>query len=367
VQALLFLELFLMPEFSVGEIAERVGGDVTGEVFTVIGGVAALDAAGPADLSLVANRKYLSYVGNTGAAAVLVSPQLADVIPEGVTRIVVPDVHAALGQVLALLYPPRPHPPGVHATAVVGADVDLGKDASVGAYAVLEQGSVIGERVRIGPHTVVGEGCRVGADTVLHPHVTLYPGVVLGERCIVHSGARLGSDGFGYTWGDGQHRKVPQVGGCRIDDDVEIGANTTVDRGSIGDTRIGQGTKIDNLVHLAHNVSVGKHAIVVAQVGIAGSSTIGEGAVLGGQAGIGGHLEVGAGARIGAQAGVIGDVAPGETVSGYPARPHREAMRAQGALFRLPLLLRKVQRLERALLAREAQNGHDGDPSTRSS
>jgi UDP-3-O-[3-hydroxymyristoyl] glucosamine N-acyltransferase len=362
----LFLEIPLMSVFSVGEIAERVGGEVRGEVSTVIGGAAALDAAGPTDLSLVANRKYLSYVADTGAAAVLVSPQLADAIPEGLTTIVVADVHAALGQVLALLYPPRSYRPGVHATAVVGVDVALGEGASVAAYAVIEQGSVIGERVRIGPHTVVGEGCRVGADTVLHPHVTLYPGVVLGERCIIHSGARLGSDGFGYAWTDGRHRKVPQVGGCRVDDDVEIGANTTVDRGSIGDTRIGQGTKIDNLVHLAHNVSVGKHAIVVAQVGIAGSSSIGDGAVLGGQAGIGGHLEVGAGARVGGQAGVIGDVAPGETVSGYPARPHREAMRAQGALFRLPLLVRKVQRLERALLEREAHSGNEGDPSTSS-
>jgi UDP-3-O-[3-hydroxymyristoyl] glucosamine N-acyltransferase len=227
-------------------------------------------------------------------------------------------------------------------------DVELGAEVSVGPFAVIEAGAVLGDRVRIGPHSVVGAGSKLGVDTLLHPHVTLYPGTVLGERCIVHSGARLGSDGFGYAWTGTEHRKVPQVGGCRLGDDVEIGANTTIDRGSIGDTRVGQGTKIDNLVQLGHNVRVGERAILISQVGIAGSTTVGDGAVLGGQVGVGGHLEIGAGARVGAQAGVTGDVPAGETVSGYPARPHRLALRAQAVTLRLPEILRRLRRLERA-------------------
>jgi UDP-3-O-[3-hydroxymyristoyl] glucosamine N-acyltransferase len=177
----------------------------------------------------------------------------------------------------------------------------------------------------------------------------LYAGVRIGARCIVHSGARLGADGFGYAWMDGGHRKILHVGGCVIDDDVEIGANTTIDRGSIGDTVIGQGTKIDNLVQIGHNCRVGKHVIIVSQVGISGSTVVEDGAVIGGQAGVQGHVTIGSGARVGAQAGVIGDIAPGATVSGYPARPHREAMRASAALQRMPGLLARITRIEKAV------------------
>jgi UDP-3-O-[3-hydroxymyristoyl] glucosamine N-acyltransferase len=176
--------------------------------------------------------------------------------------------------------------------------------------------------------------------------------VQIGAECVIHSGARLGRDGFGYALVDGEHQKMPQVGGCRIADKVEIGANTTIDRGSIGDTVVGRGTKIDNLVHLGHNVRVGERAIIIAQVGVAGSSIVGDGAVLAGQVGVSGHLTIGAGARVAAQAGVIGDVSPGETVSGYPARPHREALRSQAAAFRLPSLLKRVRAVEKALLRR---------------
>jgi UDP-3-O-[3-hydroxymyristoyl] glucosamine N-acyltransferase len=337
-----------MPDFSVAELAGRVGGEVSGDGTRRIRGVATLESAGPADLSLVANRKYLPYVAATRAAAVLVAQALEDRLPAELTRIRVRDPHVALGEAIRLLHPPTRHPTGIHPTAVVEDDVELGAEVSVGPFAVIEAGAVLGDRVRIGPHSVVGAGSRLGVDTLLHPHVTLYPGTVLGERCIVHSGARLGSDGFGYAWTGTEHRKVPQVGGCRLGDDVEIGANTTIDRGSIGDTRVGQGTKIDNLVQLGHNVRVGERAILISQVGIAGSTTVGDGAVLGGQVGVGGHLEIGAGARVGAQAGVTGDVPAGETVSGYPARPHRLALRAQAVTLRLPEILRRLRRLERA-------------------
>jgi UDP-3-O-[3-hydroxymyristoyl] glucosamine N-acyltransferase len=208
---------------------------------------------------------------------------------------------------------------------------------------------VVGPRARIGAQVVIGRGCRVGADALIHPHATLYDGVEVGERCIVHSGARLGSDGFGYVPEGGVLRKVPHVGGCRLEADVEVGANTTIDRGSIGDTVVGAGTKIDNLVQIGHNCRIGRGVIIVSQAGISGSTRIGDGAVLGGQSGFQGHIEVGAGARVGAQAGVTASVAAGETVSGYPARPHREAMRAQAALFKLPELLKRVKAIERAV------------------
>jgi UDP-3-O-[3-hydroxymyristoyl] glucosamine N-acyltransferase len=335
-------------ELSVSEIAERVGGAVAGDPSVRVGAVAPLAEAGPGDLSLVANARYLPYVQSSRAAAVLVTHDLADQIDVPVAQVRVKDAHAALAVLLPLLYPDLPRTGAVHPSAVVEDGAALGADVSIGAYAVIGKGSVIGDRVRVGPHSVVGEGCVVGADTEIAAHVTLYRGVRLGERCIVHSGARIGADGFGYVFMDGGHRKVPQVGGCRIHDDVEIGANTTIDRGSIGDTVVGRGTKIDNLVHLGHNVRVGEHVIIIAQVGVSGSTTIGDGAIVAGQAGVGGHLSIGARARVGAQAGVTADVAPGETVSGYPARPHREALRAQAALFRLPELLRRVKEIEKA-------------------
>jgi UDP-3-O-[3-hydroxymyristoyl] glucosamine N-acyltransferase len=213
---------------------------------------------------------------------------------------------------------------------------------------VIEAGVQLADGCSIGAHAVIGRGCVVGEESVIHPHATLYPAAIVGRRCVVHSGARVGKEGFGFVWHEGGHRRVEQVGGCVLEDDVEIGCNSTVDRGSIGDTVVGAGTKIDNLVHLGHNVRTGRHVIVIAQVGVSGSTRIGDGAVLAGQAGVGGHLEIGAGARIGAQAGVTADIPAGATYSGYPARPHREAMRAQAALFKLPDLLRRVRELENA-------------------
>jgi UDP-3-O-[3-hydroxymyristoyl] glucosamine N-acyltransferase len=267
-------------------------------------------------------------------------------------HIVVQDVHRALAALLPRLYPPAAPIPGVHATAVVGRGASLGAEVSVAPYAVIGAGVRIGRRARIGPHVTIEDHCDIGEDVLLHAHVTLYSGVQLGARSIVHAGARLGVDGFGYVYVDGAHRKVPQVGNCVIGEDVEIGANTTIDRGSVGATEVGRGVKIDNLVHIAHNVRVGDDSIIVAQVGIAGSTTVGKRVTLAGQAGIPGHLHIGDGATIAAQAGVFGDVPPGQVYSGYPARPHRESLRAQAALARLPRLMERLRALERALLGR---------------
>lgn len=334
------------------EIATLVGGTLEGDTDPVITGVSPLDRAGPGELSLLAQARYLPYFRGTRAGAVLLTAADAEEPGYSGARIVVRDVHRALALVLPHLYPERKPESGIHPTAVIAESAVLGAGVSIGPYAVIGEGSRLGAAVSIGAHTVVGADCELGEEVVLHPHVTLYDGVRIGARSIVHSGARLGVDGFGYTFVDGMHRKVPQVGGCEIGADVEIGANTTIDRGSIGSTEVGDNVKIDNLVHLAHNVRVGGRSIIVAQVGVAGSSTLGAGVTLGGQAGVGGHLEIGSGTTVAAQAGVFGDLPGGAVYSGYPARPHKEALRAQASLFRLPRLIRRIQALERAIFGR---------------
>jgi UDP-3-O-[3-hydroxymyristoyl] glucosamine N-acyltransferase len=349
-----------MAELTLSEVARLVGGVPVNDRGQVLRRVAPLESAGEEALSFVANARYAAYLQTTGAGAVLVPQGGAIVLPDHLGGIRVDDPHRALALVIPVFHPQPRAPEGVHPTAVLGEDVQLGRGVSIGPAAVLGDRVRLGDGAVVGAHSVVGEGAAIGAETVLHPHVTLYPGVVVGSRCILHAGVRLGSDGFGYVFVEGEHRKVPQVGGCIVEDDVEIGANTTVDRGSVGDTVIGRGAKLDNLVHVGHNVRIGEKAVVVAQVGISGSTRVGAGAVLGGQAGVAGHLTVGAGARVGAQAGVTADVPAGETVSGYPARPHREALRAQAALFRLPALRDRIRTLERAV-ADLGGGGHGSD------
>lgn len=329
-------------------IAAHVDGEIDGDGDPDLTGVAPLDRAGPSDLSFVATPKYGRYVAGTRAGALLVTADTAGAsVDARVPRLLVQDVHHALARILPELYPAKVPEPGVHASAVIGPASTLGRDVRIEAGAVVEDGARIGDRVRIGANAYVGADCDLAEDVVLHANVTLYPGVRIGARSVLHAGVRVGVDGFGYVHEGGRHRKVPQVGGCVIGTDVEVGANSTIDRGSVGDTEIGDGVKIDNLVHIGHNVRVGAHALIVAQVGIAGSTRVGEYAVLAGQAGLVGHIEIGAGARIGAQAGVFGDVPAGETYSGYPARPHREALRAQAALFRMPAVLKRFRTLER--------------------
>jgi UDP-3-O-[3-hydroxymyristoyl] glucosamine N-acyltransferase len=276
---------------------------------------------------------------------VLVDPEFRDVEGAPRARIIVKHPLEKLALLLPRLYPERPPSPGIAATARIGKGATLGERVSVGEYVVIGAGSKIGSDVVIGAHGVVGENATVGDGARLWPGVTIYPGASLGNRVMIHSGARIGCDGFGYVFRDGAHNKIPHVGRCIIGDDVEIGANTTIDRGSIDDTVIGSGTKIDNLVQIAHNVRIGENCLLMAQVGVAGSATIGDGAILAGQAGISGHLSIGAGARVAGQAGVFGDIPAGETWSGYPARPHRESLRASAALFRLASMMRRLEKL----------------------
>jgi UDP-3-O-[3-hydroxymyristoyl] glucosamine N-acyltransferase len=333
------------------EIAAAVGGTLAGAGDAVVDGIAPLDRATSRDLSFLASAKYAALFERSLAGVVLVTADLASAPGTCTARIVVPNPHDALLSLITRFYRPPVRKAGVHPTAIVAPTARIGADATIEPFAVICDGAEIGDRAWIGAHSVVGAGAKIGSDVRLFPHVTLYSGTTLGDRVTVHSGARIGSDGFGYVYRDGMHVKIPHVGRCLIGNDVEIGANSTIDRGSIDDTIVGDGTKIDNLVQIGHNVRVGRLCLLVAQVGVAGSSRIEDGAVLAGQVGIAGHLTVGAGARLAAQAGVIGDVPAGETWSGYPARPHREALKASAALFRLSAIMKRLERL----LEREGQ------------
>ncbi len=335
---------------SAREIAALTNGQLAGPGDVTVSGVAPLDRAGPDDLSFLAARRYLQYFQRSSAAIVLCKP---DLVPEGTPgpacRVVVRDPHVALLSVIPVLYPEPAWVPGVHRTAVIGAGATWQDPVAIGPYAVLGQGVRLGRNVRIGAAAVLGDGVVLGDDVQLYPHVVCYSGTIVGSRVILHAGVRLGADGFGYVPGKGGElpRKIPQVGRCIIGDDVEIGANTTIDRGSVDDTVIGPGTKIDNLVQVGHNCRIGARCLIAGQAGIAGSTHVEDDVFLAGQAGLADHVTVGKGARVTVQGGVIGDIDPGATVSGYPARQHREFLRAQGALYRLAQIVDDLEALVR--------------------
>ena len=327
------------------DIAGLVGGTLTGDERAEVRALAPLDRATASDLSFLANARYAPLYERTRASTVLIAPEFAELATTAAARIVVAKPHDAMLTVLPKLYRAPAREPGVHPTSRFGRGVTLGNEVTIGPYAVVGDGAVIGDRSWIDAHVVIGAGVVVGADVRVFPAVTIYSGTTLGARVMVHSGARLGSDGFGYVFRNGIHDKIPHVGRCIIEDDVEIGANTTVDRGSFDDTVIGAGTKIDNLVQVAHNVRIGRLCLIMAQVGLAGSARLGDGVILAGQVGVAGHHTIGDGARLAAQAGAFGDVPGGETWSGYPARPHRQSLRASAALLRLTEIIKKLEKL----------------------
>lgn len=338
---------------SAGQVAEIVGGRMEGDPSVQVRGIAPLGQARGEDLGFLAAGRYLRDFEGTEAGALLVSQELAASVAAHPSRVVVDDPRQAVVPLLAHFFPDAPPSPGIHSTAILGKGVVLGKELTVGPYAVIGDGTSLEDGARIGAHSVVGENCVVGRESVLHPHVVLYPNTVLGSRVELHAGVRIGADGFGYVPTEEGIRKVPQVGGCVIGDDVEVGANACIDRGSIGRTEIGASTKIDNLVQIGHNVRVGRAVFMAAQAGIAGSIDIGDGVMIGGQAGLAGHLDIGAGAKLAAQAGVIGDVPAGMTVTGFPARENREFLRAMANLFKLPKALRKVREIDERLATLE--------------
>jgi UDP-3-O-[3-hydroxymyristoyl] glucosamine N-acyltransferase len=335
---------------SARQIAALTQGQLVGAPDVTVSGVAPLDRAGPDDLSFLAARRYLQYFQRSSAAIVLCKPDLVAEASAGpACRVLVRDPHVALLAVIPVLYPQPAWEAGIHRTAVLGAGVVWQEPVAIGPYAVLGRGVRLGRNVRIGAGAVLGDGVELGDDAQVFPQVVCYSGTIVGRRVILHAGVRLGSDGFGYVASkDGQPpRKIPQVGRCIIGDDVEIGANTTIDRGSVDDTVVGPGTKIDNLVQIGHNCRIGARCLIAGQAGIAGSTHVEDDVFLAGQAGLADHVTIGRGARVTVQGGVIGDIDPGATVSGYPARPHREFLRAQGALYRLAQIVDDLETLVR--------------------
>jgi UDP-3-O-[3-hydroxymyristoyl] glucosamine N-acyltransferase len=341
---------------SLREIAGLVGGRVVGDAGRVVARLAPLDEAGPKDLSLLAHPKYRSEAKGSSAGALLVREGFE---MEGRHQVVVKDPHLALALILPRLHPSPPPARGISPRASVAADARLEEDVSVGPFAVIEEGCVIGRGAIIGAACFVGAHGEVGEGTIVHPHTTIYPGCRLGRRVIVHSGTVIGSDGFGYATSGGVHRKIPQVGGVLIEDDVEIGAGVTIDRGSIGTTRVGHGTKIDNLVQIGHNVRIGPNCLIVAQVGISGSTRIGEGTVFAGQSGAAGHLAVGSRVTVASKSAVYEDLPDGSFVAGIPAVDHRVWKRAQVVYARLPELSRRVRELEEKLAHLDRSPGED--------
>jgi UDP-3-O-[3-hydroxymyristoyl] glucosamine N-acyltransferase len=330
---------------SAAAVAERTGGVLRGNADARVSRVAPLDRAGPDALSFLAHPRYAAWFAASRAGVVLVAPAFADLPSGPATRIIVDKPVEAMVAMLAAFHRPPPRPEGIHPSAVVAPTARLGVGVTVEPYAVIGESVVVGDGCWIGAGAVVEAGCVLGSVVRLHPNVVVYPAVELGDRVVLHAGARVGREGFGFLPTPQGPQRIPHLGRCVLEADVEVGANSCVDRGSVDDTVIGAGTKLDNLVHVAHNVRIGRLCFLAAQVGIAGSTRIEDGVQLGGQVGISGHLTVGARASVAAQAGVIGDVPPGETWSGYPARPHREQLRAQGALARLARVIRPLERL----------------------
>jgi UDP-3-O-[3-hydroxymyristoyl] glucosamine N-acyltransferase len=343
--------------YRLGELARRVGGEVLGKVDRPISGIAPLGEAGPDDLSFLTNAKYRKEARKSGAGAVLAAPGSG---LEGIDILEVREPYLALASLLELFHPPAPRRPGISGAAHVGTDVTMGSEVAVGPFAVIADRVTLGDRATVGAGCVVGEECRVGDDAELKPRVVLYPRTVIGKRCLIHSGVVLGADGFGFATSGNLHHKVPQVGRVVIEDDVEIGANATVDRAAIGETLIGEGSKIDNLVMIAHGVKLGRGALMAAQTGISGSTRIGERTTWAGQSGAAGHLKIGDGAIIAAKTAVLKDLPAGAFVIGIPAVEHGHWKRVQVSLSKLPELRQEVRKLRSRLERLEALLNKEG-------
>lgn len=329
----------------VDEIARALNAPYEGSGDVEIFGAAALESAGSDEIAFVGNRKAAAQAAQSTAGCLLVTNDF----PAGRTLIRVSDPRAGFATVIGLLYPPPPVIPGIHPTAVISADADIAASAAIGPHATIGAGARIGERTAIGAGCAVGPRVHIGDDCLLHPHVTIYENVTVGHRAILHSGCVLGADGFGFVRGPDGYQKFPQVGRVEIGDDVEIGANSCVDRAALGVTRIGDGVKLDNMVHIGHNCSIGKHVVIAAQTGLSGGVVVEDFAVIGGQVGIGDKARIETGAVLGSGCGILTSkiVRKGQVVWGTPARPLKEHLEQLANLARLPKLRDQVTELEK--------------------
>ncbi len=342
------------------EIAAFLKGELIGDGSLCLTGIAAAEEAGAGDLTFADGERHLIVAEGGGASAVIVSDVAR---PATKTLIRVPNARLAIATLLPTFFPAAAFAPGIHATAVVDPSATVDPTVQVGPHCVIGPGAQVHANVRLLGGNHLGHDCRIGEGSRLHPNVVLYPGTQVGRRVTIHAGSVIGSDGYGYVFDGGRHRKMPQVGHVVIGDDVEIGANAAIDRGALGSTVIGDGTKIDNLVHVAHNVEIGRHCLIMGQVGFAGSTQLGDYGVIASQSGIAGHLKLGTGATVGAKSGVMNDVPDRGTVLGIPAAPGLQAKRQMVAIKQLPELVRRVRELERQVtqLLGAGTAGSDGE------
>jgi UDP-3-O-[3-hydroxymyristoyl] glucosamine N-acyltransferase len=344
--------------FTAAEIARQLQGEVLGDGAVVLKGFAPADRAQSGDLTFAENENYFARAEQSAASAII-APSAFTSTKKTVIRVA--DARIAFARVLPLFFPEPTFAPGIHPSAVIAKSAKIDPSAHIGPQCVVGKNACIGARSVLQGLNFIGTGCQVGEDVNLFPNVTLYAHTEIGNRVRIHAGTVIGSDGFGYVRDGESHRKVPQIGNVIIRDDVEIGSNVSVDRGALGPTIIGAGTKIDNLVQVGHNVSIGEHSLIVAQVGIAGSSKLGNYVILGGQVGVAGHLKLGNKVSVAAQSGVMHAIPDGEKWMGSPAQPDRQTKRQMIAIQHLPDLLRRVADLERKLGLKNG--GADGKPA----
>jgi len=344
-------------EKTLKDLAELAGGTLDGDGSIVITGVAGIKDAVPGRITFLANPKYLKELKATTASAVIVSP---DTPVEGKPAIRAKNPYLAFSKIVSVFAPIINRPTGIMKGANISPDAKAGPDVTIYPGVYVADGAEISDGATLFPGVYVGEGSFIGKGSILYPNVTVREGVKIGERVIIHSGAVIGADGFGYATDGGKHHKIPQIGGVIIEDDVEVGANTTIDRGALGNTVIKRGAKIDNLVMIAHNVVVGEDSILCGQVGISGSTELGHHVVLAGQVGTVGHIKIGDGVMVGAKSGVSNDLDSGKPYSGIPAMPHKEWLKLQATLHRLPVIKKQVGELARLLEELEKNKENPG-------
>jgi len=332
--------------FTVSNLAELIGGEVVGDGSVILTGIAPADSASTGDLTFAEKPSYQAAAEASQASAILV-PRGGESSMKVLIR--VKDARIAIAKALPLFFPPEAVTIGIHASAVVDASAQIDATASVGPHCVVGAGVSLGKNTVLMGGNHIGRDSKLGDEVCLHPNVVLYARTQIGNRVSIHAGTTIGSDGYGYVFDQGRHRKMLQVGNVVIHDDVEIGSNTSIDRGSLGSTVIGQGTKIDNLVHVAHNVVMGRHCLIMGQVGFAGSTQLADYVVIASQSGIAGHLKLGAQSTIGAKSGVMRDVAAGDTVLGYPSSSDKQAKRQWIATSKMPDALRRLRALEKRM------------------
>ncbi|ADL13683.1 UDP-3-O-(3-hydroxymyristoyl)glucosamine N-acyltransferase [Acetohalobium arabaticum] len=342
-------------EVPLKELAELVDGEIIGEVELIISGVGGVENVAKGEITFAQSDEYLTKAESSLAAAVIV----ADEIESDKTLLKVDNPRLAFAKIAHEFEPELYKTNEIHSTAVIADDVECGSNVSIGPQVTIESGVSIGDNVRIAAGAHIGSQVKIGAETIIHPNVVIMHQTEVGNRVIIHPGAVIGSDGYGFETTSEGHYKVPQLGNVIIEDDVELGANVTIDRGTTGSTVIGRGTKTDNLVHIAHNVRIAADCLLVAQVGIAGSAEIGEGVTLAGKAGVVGHLEVGANTTVAAQSIITNDVPPDSFYSGYPAREHKSEMRIKAARRKLPAMVKELRELKKEVksLKEEVKEG----------